>query len=322
MKKIKFLSVIMCIPLLAFSLSSCSLKTEEKKNIAVIVKALDSDFWHSVKNGVDSAATEYNVSVTFEGPENEEDYINQNKLIEKAAENGADAIVLSAIDFDKNAEAVDKAADKGIKIITIDSNVNSGNVSMFIGTDNADAGRKAGRAVSAWASPENKINIGAINYYKSTDNGIQREEGFREYIESVDNADIVTADNVSSNTESVEAAAKALLEENPHINALVGFNEWMTLGIGNTVKKLGLSESVHTIGFDTNTSSVDMLETGEIDALIVQNPFAIGYLGVKNAAEILSGAKTEENEIYTDTVIVTKENLFDKDIQKLVFRFN
>ena len=42
----------------------------------------------------------------------------------------------------------------------------------------------------------------------------------------------------------------------------------------------------------------------------------------KNAAEILSGAKTEENEIYTDTVIVTKENLFDKDIQKLVFRFN
>lgn len=319
MKINKILSVLLCMLLL---LSSCSVKSDEKKRIAVIVKALDSDFWHSVKNGVDSAATEYNVDVTFEGPENEEDYVNQNKLIMAAVENKVDAIVLSAIDFEHSAETVNSAIREGIKVITIDSDVDSEQVSMFIGTDNFEAGRKAGEAVSNCFSNGDEINIGLINYYKSTDNGIQREDGFRKYISGVANANIIASVNVSSNTESVAAAAAALINENPQINVLVGFNEWMTLGIGNTIKRLGLSDKVCGIGFDTNSISVSMLETGEIDTLIVQNPFAIGYLGVKNAAEIVSGEKVGEKELYTEVIAVNKENLFDADIQKMVFKFN
>ena len=63
-----------------------------------------------------------------------------------------------------------------------------------------------------------------------------------------------------------------------------------------------------------------MLETGEMDALIVQNPFAIGYLGVKNAAALADGKKTE-SVMYTETTIITKENLFDEDSQKVLFHF-
>lgn len=322
MRTNKFLLLLLCISFLAFSVSACADRKGEKSKIAVIVKALDSDFWHSVKNGVDSAAAEYNVDVTFDGPENEEDYVNQNKLIMSAVQNGADAIVLSAIDFDKSADTVNKAAEKGVKVITIDSNVNSKQISMFIGTDNADAGKRAGEAVAGCVPDGEKLNIGLINYYKSTENGIQRENGFRSYIEGVSNADITVSVNVNSNTESVVSAVTALLTEKPEINVLVGLNEWMTLGIGTAIKQLGLTGKVHAVGFDANTAAVEMLETGEIDTLIVQNPFAIGYLGVKNAAELISGKSVSQKEIYTDTVAVNKDNLFDKDIQKMVFRFN
>ncbi len=322
MRTNKLLSMLLCIPLLIFSVSACADRRGEKSKIAVIVKALDSDFWHSVKNGVDSAAAEYNVDVTFDGPENEEDYANQNKLIMSAVQNGADAIVLSAIDFEKSADVVNKAAEKGVKIITIDSNVNSKQVSMFIGTDNIEAGKRAGEAVIGCVPDGEEINIGLINYYKSTENGIQREFGFRNYIDDISNADITASVNVNSNTESVVSAVTALLAENPKINVLVGFNEWMTLGIGIAIQRLGLTGKVHGVGFDTNTVAVGMLETGEIDTLIVQNPFAIGYLGVKNAAELISGESISEKGIYTNTVAVNKENLFDKDIQKMVFRFN
>ena len=65
-----------------------------------------------------------------------------------------------------------------------------------------------------------------------------------------------------------------------------------------------------------------MLETGEMDALIVQNPFAIGYLGVEKAAALISGEISQSDDIYTDVTTVTKENLFDDDIQKILFRFN
>mgnify|MGYP002774120930 CR=1 FL=1 len=321
MRKNNILLLLLCM-LLTAALCSCAGGENDKKEIAVIVKAVDSDFWHTVKSGVESAATEYNVSVSFEGPENEEDYIVQNELIAKAVQNGADAIVLSAIDFKKSAETVDEAVRSGVKVVTIDSDVDSKQVSMFIGTDNFTAGRVAGEAAVKGFAPESNIRIGLLNYYESTDNGRQREEGFREYIKGILNAEIAAAVNVSSNTESATAGAVSLLKNNPEINVLVGFNEWMTLGIGNAIKQLSLADKVQGVGFDTNIASIEMLETGEMDTLIVQNPFAIGYLGVEKAAELVSGEGDGEKQIYTAVTKVTRENLFDPGIQKLIFRFH
>ena len=90
---------------------SCG-SADSKRYIAVIVKSVNSDFFVNMQKGVESAATEYNVTVTFEGPENEEDYVTQNLMIDAAVKNGADAILLSAINYEKSAEAVNSAARK------------------------------------------------------------------------------------------------------------------------------------------------------------------------------------------------------------------
>lgn len=310
--------------ILAFVMTVClcaCTKPDSKKYIAVIAKAENSDFWHNVNNGVLSAATEYNVTVTFVGPENEEDYNAQNALIEQAVKDGADAIVLSAIDYNNSVDTVNAAIRKGVKVITIDSDVNSDAVSLFIGTDNIAAGEAAGKAAVDGFADEAEIIIGLVNYNADTDNGNQREKGFREYISMVSNARIAASVTAESNTESATAAAERLLKQNPDINVIVGFNEWMTLGVGNAVKNLGLSKNVRSVGFDTNLTSISMLETGEMDALIVQNPFAMGYLGVEKAAALISGESLESGEIYTDVTTVTKQNLFDDDIQKILFKF-
>lgn len=309
---------------LAFSMTVCLCacsKTDSKEYIAVIAKAVNSDFWHNVNNGVLSAATEYNVTVTFEGPENEENYYAQNSLIENAVKNGADAIVLSAIDYNNSVDTVNAAVRAGVKVIAIDSDVNSDAVSLFIGTDNIAAGKEAGKAAVDGFSADSEIIIGLVNYNANTDNGNQREKGFREYIGTVSNARIAASVTAESNEKSATAAAEKLLKQNPRINVIVGFNEWMTLGVGNAVKNLGLSKKVRSVGFDSNLISVGMLETGEMDALIVQNPFAIGYLGIEKAAALISGESLPSREIYTDVTTVTKENIFDNDIQKILFRF-
>ena len=309
---------------LAFSMTVCLCacsKTDSKEYIAVIAKAVNSDFWHNVNNGVFSAATEYNVTVTFEGPENEENYYAQNSLIEDAVKNGADAIVLSAIDYNNSVDTVNAAVREGVKVIAIDSDVNSDAVSLFIGTDNIAAGKEAGKAAVDGFSADSEIIIGLVNYNANTDNGNQREKGFREYIGTVSNARIAASVTAESNEKSATAAAEKLLKQNPRINVIVGFNEWMTLGVGNAVKNLGLSKKVRSVGFDSNLISVGMLETGEMDALIVQNPFAIGYLGIEKAAALISGESLPSREIYTDVTTVTKENIFDNDIQKILFRF-
>ena len=118
---------LLCLAII-LSLCSCANSDTEKKHIAVITKATDSDFWQNVKRGVDSAATEYNVSVTFDGPSSEDDYAAQNEIIKAPLPGGADAIVLSAIDYENSVAEVDEAARSGIPTIIIDSNVDSSRI--------------------------------------------------------------------------------------------------------------------------------------------------------------------------------------------------
>lgn len=305
------------------ALFSCEASRNERTQIAVIVKATDSDFWQKVRDGVNAASIEYNIAVTFDGAESEEDYEEQNRLIQKAIDDNADAIVLSAISYDGSTAYVDKAASRGIKIVTIDSNTSSEAVSLFIGTDNRDAGKQAAQAAVKDFPPVSEIRIGLVGLYESTENGRQREEGFREELKNVPNARIVASVNVASDTESATEGALSLLKNHPEINVLVGFNEWMTLGVGNAIDARGLADSVRGIGFDTNEKCIAMLEDGILDALVAQNPFAIGYLGVKAANDLVADslAYGDQKEEYTAVTVVTTENLDDRDVQKILFRF-
>ena len=294
----------------------------KNNNIAIITKGSDSNFWNDMKNGAMSAANEYNVNITFEGPENEEDYKTQNKMIENAISSNVGVIILSAIDFEKNAAATQKAIDSGIKVITVDSDVDVNGKELFIGTNNIEAGKKAAKQVVDLCKEQKSINIGIVNYGANTENGKERLKGFSDYIDEIDNAKIVDTVNIESNKESATAGAEELLKNHEQINVLIGFNEWSTLGVAYAIKELNLNDKVFGIGFDSNVNCVNMLESGEIDTLIVQNPFSMGYTSVSKASEILSGKKPQTNTIETDTYVVTRKNMFSSDIQKILFSFN
>lgn len=318
MRSKRVLSLLLCA-LLAATLCACG-KSDEIK-IAVIVKSVDSDFWHNFKSGVESAATEYNVSVTFEGPENEEDYAAQNEMISRAAKRGVDVIVLSAIDRTQNVSAVEAAVRGGTRVIAADSALDSQLVSLFIGTDNPEAGRAAAKAVADGFADGEKICLGIVGCTEKTENILQREAGIRAYFDTLENAEITAVVGADSNIKSAREKAEELMRDYPQINALVALNEWTTLGMGEAVKALGAEDSVRAVGFDTNTVSVGMLETGEMSALIVQNPFAMGYLSVKCAAELVAGTRADEKTLYTAVTIVNRENMYDPDIQKILFSF-
>lgn len=293
----------------------------KNNNIAIITKGSDSNFWNDMKNGAMSAANEYNVNITFEGPENEEDCEAQNKMIENAISSNAGVIILSAIDFEKNA-AVQKAIDSGIKVITVDSDVDVNGKELFIGTNNFEAGQKAAKQAVNLCKEQKSINIGIVNYGANTENGKERLKGFSDYIDKIDNAKIVDTVNIESNKESATAGAEKLLKKYKQINVLIGFNEWSTIGVAYAIKELNLNDKVFGIGFDSNVNCVNMLESGEIDTLIVQNPFSMGYTSVSKASEILSGKKPQTSTIETDTYVVTRKNMFSPDIQKILFSFN
>lgn len=294
--------------------------TSSKAYVAVITKSTTSDFWKAVQSGVNAAAAEYNISVTFEGPNSEEDYATQNIMIEAAVANGAEIIILSAVDYNANAEAVDYAASQGVEVISIDSDVNSEAVTYKIGTDNYAAGSMAGDAVLA--TEEEVLRIGIVNFDENSANGQEREEGFRDAVEADSRVEFIETINVLSTTEEAKADTITFLEAYPEINVVVTFNEWTSLGVGYAIEELDMGDTTTVVAFDNNAVSVGMLENGNVDALIVQNPFAMGYLGVEYAYCLLNDIAIEEEELDTQTTLVTSDLMFLEAYQQILFPFS
>ena len=316
-KRIRFLLLAV---ILLISMTGCGKEAETQKvRVAMIVKSTESAFWKSVFAGARAAATEYNMDVSFDGPASEEDYETQNEMVKQAMDEGVDVIIFSAVDYNANAEIIDQAAQRGIRIVVIDSDVNSRQVSCRIGTNNLQAGVKAAEA--ALDTEAEELYIGIVNYDVNSANGQQRELGFRQTVEQDPRVKDITTINVLSTTEDARAGTKEMLLADSRINVVVTFNEWTSLGVGWAIWDLNRADRVQVVAFDSNVVSVGMLETGEVDALIVQNPYAMGYLGVETAANLMNGQTGGPSVVDTATTIVTRENMYDPECQKILFSF-
>jgi ribose transport system substrate-binding protein len=287
----------------------------------LVAKSTETEFWLSAFAGAQAAAAEYNLELTISGPGTEEDYETQNKMIAQAVENGAEVIVFSAIDYERNAEAVDAAAQAGVGIVSIDSGVGSDQVSTYIGTDNYAAGQMAARA--ALEGVEGPLYVGMVNYGESSASGQERERGALDGLAESGRARIAAVVNTLTDTPRAQTDVVALLLAHPEINVLIAFNEPISVGASKAVRTLDRAEDIFLVGFDSNVVTIDGLQDGYVDALIVQNPYAMGYLGVESAYKLLAGQGGSLKPVVdTSTQIVDRENLFTMDGQKALFAFD
>ena len=315
MKKLKIFLALLLIA--AMMLSGCSgAQATDRLSVWLIVKSTETEFWKAAFAGAKAAQAEYDVQLSIRGPATEEDYATQNFYIRDAVRSDADAIVFSAISYEENAEAINEAAESGVRIVVIDSDVNSDRVAVRIGTDNVEAGRMAGETVLS--APEEDLYVGIINYSAATWNGQEREKGLREVLEDPRIQNIITI-NVPTSAAAAKSETEKLLEAHPEINALVALNEPLSVGAAQAVDALQLQDRVHLVAFDTNVECIDYMQTGAVSALVVQNPYAMGYLGVEAACR--TGGKRSEDFINTPAVVVTKETMFTPEGQKLLFPF-
>jgi ribose transport system substrate-binding protein len=320
MKQNKWAALSAALTLSLLCGCTASIAPSSQHTVAIVAKSTQTEFWLSVFAGAEAAATEYNLELTITGPKTEEDYETQNQMVANAVEAGAEALVFSAIDYENNAAAIDAAAQAGVQIVAIDSNVASSAVSTYIGTDNYAAGQMA--AQSALDRISGPLKVGIINYDISSANGQEREQGAVDTFTQSGRVEIVGIVNTLAEASHAQSDTTALLEKYPQINVLLAFNEPTSVGAANAVESLGLSEDVFLVGFDSNVATVDGLQEGSVDALIVQNPYAMGYLGVESAYKLLSGQGSSlERTVDTSTKIVDRRNLFTMDSQKALFAF-
>ena len=322
MRRNRLLALALGAALALACLSACGGEQEsgQRHKVVLVAKSTQTEFWLSVFAGAQAAAAEYNVELTTMGPETEEDYETQNRMVAEAVADGAEALVFSAIDYENNAAAVDAAGQAGVKIVSIDSGVDSDQVGTYIGTDNYAAGRMAAQA--ALEGVEGELVVGLVNYDESTANGQERERGVRDALTESGRARVAASVTTLVEAGRAQTDTADLLRNNPEINAVIAFNEPTSVGAARAVAELGLSDEVVLVGFDSNVATIDGLQEGSVDALIVQNPYAMGYLGVESAYQLLSGQGAGlEPTVDTATQIVNRGNLFSLDSQKALFAF-
>ena len=291
----------------------------KKTSIVFISKRLadNHDFWTSIVEGVRLAAEDYGAELTIMGPEAETEIDRQNAMIEDAIALEPDAIVLIPSDVKLTVPYAKKIEEAGIKLILMDSVMDEKMGVSVVATDNRDGGYKMGEYLQYYA--DNETVIGIVGHIPEASTAIEREQGVREglgeYADRI--VDVVYGE---SDIEKGEAVTLELLDRYPNINMLVGLNEDSAKGAANALKTRDITDQVRLIGFDSSTEQIRLLEEGVFNAIVVQKPFNMGYLGAEIAHKAALGEKVPAL-VDSGSSLITKDNLYTKENEKLIFPF-
>ncbi|MWV42054.1 substrate-binding domain-containing protein [Paenibacillus sp. HJL G12] len=292
---------------------------EKPKNVDMIVKMNHGDFWKTVKMGAEVAAKEYNVNLTFKAPQNESDIDEQVRLMEESIQSNADAIILSASDYMGLAQVTDRAAYYKIPVISMDSEVASARIKLFVGTNNYEAGQKAAKRLIDLIGPESRI--GVMNFVKGAKNADEREEGFMDYVARYPGVEVVDIEYCESDEQLARQLTRNMMTKHPDINGIVALNEVASIGTAEEIQASGYGGKVKIITFDSTAKVMEMLQEGIVQATVVQNPFNNGYLAVQYAVQVMEGIELDDERIDTESRLIDLGNMLQSDNQKLLFPF-
>lgn len=276
-----------------------------------------NDFWTSVISGCRMAAEEYESELEIMAPDKEENVEEQNRLLRAAIEKKPDAILFSPSSMNVSDELLKEAKDKGIRITYIDSYTKEDLQDLTVATDNVNAGRMMGEYARTLLDKDSKIAI--VSHVKGVSTAVEREQGFREGLGDYAENIVETVYCNSLYEKSYELAQK-LMEKYPDLEMIAGMNEYSAVGVGRAVSDAGVKDRIDVVGVDCSQEAINLMEMGVYKGIIVQKAFRMGYIGVEETIHMLNGDAVEKN-IDSGCELVTPENMYDSDIERLIFPF-
>lgn len=296
----------------------------EPYQIAVIPKGTTHEYWKAVQAGALKAQRELNaagvpVNVIWKGPLKEDDREQQVQVVENFIGRRVSAIVISPLDANALIAPLATAVQAKIPVVTIDSGLNSPLPSCYVATDNREGGRVAARTLAGLVGPHGRVLM--LRNVTGSSNTEEREEGFLEAMRkefpgiklvSTDQHGGVTRDN------AYRTGQNLLNRFGRELDGVFACNQPTTAGMLLALRDAGLAGGkVKFVGFDTGVVELAALKAGDVSALMVQDPFGMGYLGVKNAVAVLRGEAVKKL-VDTGVTVVTRENLDQPAVHDLV----
>jgi ribose transport system substrate-binding protein len=298
--------------------SSPSGASGEKPYIPVISKGFQHQFWQAVKQGAEDEAVKQNVTISFEGPENESQVDKQLEMLQAALDKHPQAICLAALDSQAAIPLLEKAKADGIPVVGFDSGVDSDIPVATAATDNIAAAALAADKMAEAIGGSGKV--GVIVHDQTSRTGIDRRDGFlNRMAEKYPDIEIVGPQYGGGDQLKSTDLAKAMIQANPDIKGFFGANEGSAIGVVNAVNELNMAGELTVIGYDSGQAQIDAINSGLMLGAITQNPIGIGAKCVEAAVKAINGETVEKN-IDTGFFWYDKTNMEDPDIAAVLYK--
>ena len=288
--------------------------------IPVIVKDTTSNYWQIVLAGARKAGKDLHVNVPELGAQSESDINGQISILENSVSQNPAAIVISPTQFAALGKPIDEAA-KSVKIIGIDSAADSKSFTSFLTTDNVQGGRAGADALAEGIKAKTgkaEGDVAIITSLPGVGSLDQRAAGFKEELAAKYPGLKIVADKVADGQATTALNIMTdLITANPDLKGVFASNLIMAQGAGQAVAENKLSDKMALVGFDSDDNLVKRLKDGAIYALIVQDPFRMGYDGVKTALAVSKGEKVAE-KVDTGVNVITKATMDTPRAQELL----
>ncbi|HDP34922.1 MAG TPA: sugar ABC transporter substrate-binding protein [Candidatus Hydrogenedentes bacterium] len=288
---------------------------KESLEIAVIPKGLTHQFWLSVKAGAEAAAEEFGATIIWQGPSKETEIAQQINIVQDMITRGVDGIVLAACDANALINVVEQAHHAGIPVVMVDSDVNSDIPKSLVATDNVQGGAMAVEVLSELIGGEG--DVGLLPFVPGAATSELREQGFREALPNFPNLRLVAVNYSQSDAATGMNVTSDMLTAHPNLAGIFAANEPGAIGSAQALRTAGKAGEVKLVAFDASGEQLTALKDGVIQALIVQNPFRMGYESVKSVVDALEGRPVPKR-IDTGVTVITLENLDQPEIQALL----
>jgi len=320
MKSRKILIILMSLLVIAGLLVACGpgeeAATDDKPYIPVISKGFQHAFWLAVEKGAEQAAEEYDVRITFEGPETEAQVDKQMDMLQAAIDKDPAAICFAAVDSKAAIPLLEQAQEKGIPVIGFDSGVDSDIPLATAATDNVAAAALAADKMAELIGGSGEVAI--IAHDNTSRTGIDRVAGFTDQIEA-EYPDITIVDTQYGGGDHLKSTdlAKAIIQANPDLKGFFGANEGSIIGVLNAAQELGRDDLV-IIGYDSGQQQLEAIRSGLEAGAITQDPIGIGYKCVEAAVKAMNGEELPE---FIDTGFhwFDATNIDDPQIEALLY---
>jgi len=291
--------------------------------IAVIPMGTTHEFWKTVEAGARRAGEELGVKVVWVGPAREDDRAQQIQVVETQVLNRMDGIVLAPLDAEALRRPVQEAVAQNVPVVIFDSGLNNADdlIVSFVATDNFKGGELAGRKMAELLDGKGRVIL--LRYQEGSASTDKREEGFLAAIRKNPGIEVVSSEQYGGVTsaEAQQVSENLLLRfsegDQLNVDGIFCPNESSTYGMLQALRRNRQAGKVKFIGFDASGPLIEGLSANEIHGLVLQNPFAMGFIGVKTMLQHLSGIPVDAR-VDTGVEFLTLENLNSEEMQAIL----